>query len=385
MNKKTVKIAMILIAYAVCLNAAVNHLGVVGTALGYLWGLLAPIVFGFVLAFLLSIPVNALEKHIIKPHGARALRLQKALQRPVSIVVSVLLVVGAVVFISYTVLPNLFSSIHMLFVNLPQMLESLKAAVKPYQEQIPQVVTWIDSLSLDWAAVEAKLAALLQTDSAQFSRTINSILTTAFGVFGQLFSTVFTVIIAFFAVSQKERLAEEAGNALHAFVAPARADSIAEYVHKIVHIFSNFISGQVLEAFILGTMVMVGMVICGFPNTLAVSSLVMLMAFIPIVGAWVSAIVGAIMVLTSAGIGKAIGFVVMIIVLQQIEGNLIYPKVMGKRIGLPALWVLVAITLGSGAFGAIGMLMAVPIFAVCYQLFHEAVEKRKGRWVVEKE
>ena len=132
-----------------------------------------------------------------------------------------------------------------------------------------------------------------------------------------------------------------------------------------------------LEAFILGTLVMVGMLIFRFPHVLAISSLVMLMAFIPIVGAWVSAIVGAIMILASAGVGKALGFILLIIVLQQIEGNIIYPKVMGKRIGLPSLWVLVAITLGSGALGAIGMLIFVPIFAVAYQLLHEAVEKRR--------
>ena len=133
-----------------------------------------------------------------------------------------------------------------------------------------------------------------------------------------------------------------------------------------------------LEAFILGTLVMVGMLIFRFPHVLAISSLVMLTAFIPIVGAWVAAIVGAIMILASAGVGKALGFILLIIVLQQIEGNIIYPKVMGKRIGLPSLWVLVAITLGSGALGAIGMLIFVPIFAVAYQLLHEAVEKRKA-------
>ena len=172
-------------------------------------------------------------------------------------------------------------------------------------------------------------------------------------------------------------MAEQAKNVLYAYAQAAKADSITEYVRKIGRIFSSFISGQVLEAFILGSMVMVGMLIFRFPHVLAISSLVMLMAFVPIVGAWVSAGVGAIMIFASAGIGKALGFILMIIILQQIEGNLIYPRVMGKRIGLPTLWVMVAITLGSGALGAVGMLIFVPIFAVAYQLFHEAVEKRR--------
>lgn len=375
--KKPVKTAMLLILFAVCLNAAVNHLDVVGMALGHFFGLLSPILIGFLLAFLLSIPVNALEKRIIRPHGKRALRLQKALQRPVSIILSVLMIVGVVGFISYTVIPNLFTSIHTLFTNMPHMLDDLKAAVQPYREQIPEIVAWLEGLSIDWSGIENKIADFFQNDSTYTNQMIDTVVSAAFSVFGQMFSMVFALIIAFTAVSQKEKLAEQAKNALYAFVQPIRADSIAEYARKIGRIFSSFISGQVLEAFILGTMVMAGMLVFRFPNVLAISSLVMLMAFIPIVGAWISAGIGAVMILASAGVGKALGFILMLIILQQIEGNIIYPKVMGKRIGLPSLWVLVAITLGSGALGAIGMLIFVPIFAVAFQLLSEVVEKRK--------
>ena len=214
---------------------------------------------------------------------------------------------------------------------------------------------------------------------------IDTVVSAAFSVFGQMFSMVFALIIAFTAVSQKEKLAEQAKNALYAFSQPARADSIAEYVRKIGRIFSSFISGQVLEACILGMIIMVGLLIFRFPNVLAISSLFMLMAFVPIVGAWVSAAVGAVMIFTSAGIGKMLGFILMVIILQWVEGNLIYPKVMGKRIGLPSLWVLVAITLGSGALGAIGMLIFVPIFAVVYQLLNEVIEKRKAARLMKSE
>lgn len=222
-----------------------------------------------------------------------------------------------------------------------------------------------------------QVAGFFQSHSTYASQQINAILSAAFSVFGQMFSMIFALVIAFTVVSQKERLAEQAKTALYAFAPPARADTSIAYARKITRIFSNFISGQVLEAFILGSMVLVGMLIFHFPHALAISSLVMLMAFIPIVGAWVSAIIGAIMILASDGIGKALGFVLMIIIMQQIEGNVIYPKVMGKRIGLPSLWVLVAITLGSGALGAAGILIFVPVFAVAYQIFSEAVEKRK--------
>ncbi len=383
--KKPVKTALLLILFAVCLNAAVNHLDVVGRSLAHFFGLLSPILIGFLMAFLLSIPVNALEKRIIKPHGKRALRLQKALQRPVSIILSVLMIVGVVGFISYTVIPNLFTSIHTLFAKMPQMIEDLKASVIPYREQIPEVVAWLEGLTIDWTGIESRIAGFFQNDSSYASQMIDTVVSAAFSVFGQMFSMVFALIIAFTAVSQKEKLAEQAKNALYAFSQPARADSIAEYVRKIGRIFSSFISGQVLEAFILGMIIMVGMLIFRFPNVLAISSLFMLMAFVPIVGAWVSAAVGAVMIFASAGIGKMLGFILMVIILQWVEGNLIYPKVMGKRIGLPSLWVLVAITLGSGALGAIGMLIFVPIFAVVYQLLNEVIEKRKAARLMKSE
>ena len=376
--KKPVKTALLLIVFAVCLNATVMHLDVVGRALSHFVGLLSPILIGFLIAFLLSIPVNALEKRIIRPHGKRALRLQKALQRPVSIVLSVLMIIGVVGFISYTIIPNLFSSIHTLFTKMPQIVNHLKETVQPYREQIPGIVTWLEGLSIDWPGIENRISDFFRNDSAYTSQLIDSFVSAAFSVFGQMFSVVFALVIAFTATSQKEKLAEQGKNLLYAFASATRADSIAGYARRIKQIFSNFITGQVLEAFLLGTMVMVGMVIFGFPHVLAISSLVMLMAFIPIVGAWLSAGIGAVMIFASVGFGKMLGFILMIIILQWVEGNLIYPKAMGKRIGLPSLWVLVAITLGKGTLGILGMLIFVPVFAVVYQLLIEAAERRNA-------
>jgi len=235
--KKPVKTALLLILVAVCLNAAVNHLDVVGRSLAHFIGLLSPILLGFLIAFLLSIPVNALEKRIIRPHGKRALRFQKAMQRPISILVSVLMIVGVVGFISYTVIPNLFTSIHTLFGKMPQMLEDLKASVIPYREQIPEVVAWLEGLTIDWTGIESRIAGFFQNDSSYASQMIDTVVSAAFSVFGQMFSMVFALIIAFTAVSQKEKLAEQAKNALYAFSQPARADAIAEYVRKIGRIF----------------------------------------------------------------------------------------------------------------------------------------------------
>lgn len=375
-EKKPVRTIMLLIVFAVCVNAAVNHLNVVGGALRQGIGLITPILLGFVLAFLLSIPVRVLEKHVIKPRGRRWLRGQQKLQRPLSILLSTVLLALIVGFIIYAVIPSLVDSLHTLVIQVPALLEDIKAFVRPYRDYAPELIDGIEALTIDWSAIERGITAFLQDDTREVA---GSVISAAFSVFGRMFSMLFALIIAFSAVSQKERLARQCKALLYAAVLEKRADWLLGMGRKISGIFASFITGQVLEAFILGSMVFVGMMIFRFPNAFAISALVMLMAFVPIVGAWVSAIVGAIMILASDGLGKALGFVLMIIILQQIEGNLIYPRVMGKRVGLPSLWVLVAITLGSGLMGVIGMLLFVPLFAVIYQLLRDLVQARRAQ------
>ena len=221
----------------------------------------------------------------------------------------------------------------MLFTQLPGLLEDLKALVRPYEETAPELVRWVEGLSIDGEGIEARLIAFLKDDRS--GEMIGTVISEAVSIFGMIFSMAFALIIAFSAVSQKERLARQAQTLLYACMSEPRAGKIVQYVRRIRSIFVSFISGQVLEAFILGSMVFAGMVIFRFPHALSIGALVMLMAFVPIVGAWVSAIIGAILILATDGLGKALGFVVLIIVIQQIEGNLIYPKVMGKRVPFP--------------------------------------------------
>lgn len=276
-----------------------------------------------------------------------------------------------------TIIPNFVESLHMLFTQLPGLLEDLKALVRPYEETAPELVRWVEGLSIDGEGIEARLIAFLKDDRS--GEMIGTVISEAVSIFGMIFSMAFALIIAFSAVSQKERLARQAQTLLYACMSEPRAGKIVQYVRRIRSIFVGFISGQVLEAFILGSMVFAGMVIFRFPHALSIGALVMLMAFVPIVGAWVSAIIGAILILAKDGLGKALGFVVLIIVVQQIEGNLIYPKVMGKRMGLPSLWVLLAITLGSGVAGVWGMLLFVLIFATAHQLLRDAIHSRRTR------
>lgn len=365
---------MLLILFGVCLNAVVNHLGIVCEALRYFVGLISPVLLGFAFAFLLSIPVNALEKHIVRPHGCWCLALQKKAQRPLSIFLSIALAVCIVVFVGSSVVPSLAESLQDLATQLPAFLESIKAAVQPYLQDNPNLSAWVDHLHIDGEAIEKNLVDYLQGAGGELAGTVISAATS---VFGQVFSLIMAVIIGISATYNKERLCSQATELLRACFKPEKAEQILGFLRRVGQVFNAFLTGQVLEAFILGCMVLVGMLIFGFPYAPVVSVLVMLMAFIPIIGAWVSAIIGAVLVFSQQGLLRAICFVLMIIVLQQIEGNLIYPRVMGKRVGLPSLWVLVGVTLGSGLFGLWGLLLSVPLFAVVYQLLRDFTAKRK--------
>ncbi|MGN0747463.1 MAG: AI-2E family transporter, partial [Aristaeellaceae bacterium] len=282
-ERKRIRTVLWLIVFAVCVNAAVNHLNVVGGALRQGIGLITPILLGFVFAFLLSIPVRMLEEHVVKPRGRRWLTGQKRLQRPMSILLSTVLLALMVGFIIYAVIPSLLDSLHTLVIQIPALLEEIKAFVRPYRDYAPELVDGIEALTIDWAAIERGVTAFLQDDTREVA---GSVISAAFSVFGKMFSMMLALIIAFSAVSQKERLARQCKSLLYAAVPEKRADWLLGMGRKISGIFISFITGQVLEAFILGGMVFVGMLIFRFPNAFAISALVMLMAFVPIIGAW---------------------------------------------------------------------------------------------------
>ena len=369
-----IRTIMRLSLFAVCVNAAVQHLDVVAHAIAYLLGVAAPILLGLFAAFILTIPINALEKHLIRPHGNRALKLQKKLQRPLSIALSIILIVAAIAFVSIAVIPNLVSSLHSIIVDLPALLEQFKEASLSFREQAPGLVEKIQNMSFDAIGFESALSAILTRNMDSVADTVIAVATS---VFGKVFSAMLGLIIAISAAYQKERLAAQAIRFVQTFFAERKAERTISLVRRVRNIFANFITGQVLEAMVLGAMVFAGMLIFRFPHAFSISALVMVMALIPILGAWVSAIVGAILVLASDGLIRALGFVVLIIILQHIEGNIIYPRVMGNRVGLPSLWVLAAITLGSALMGVWGMLLFVPLFAVVYQLIRDRMHSRQ--------
>lgn len=373
LNDKPARTVMLLILFGVVLNAAVQNLNVVGRALDVLLGVISPLLLGLMLAFLLTIPVNLLEKRLIKPRGKRALKLQTRMQRPLSILVSVVLVLAVLVAVSGIIGPQLVEAIGLVLTQLPGWVEQVRAFVLDFVDTQPELVNWVNSLSIDWQGIQENVTAFLKQG---LGVAMDSVISMATSVFGRATSAALTFIIALSVVAQKEKLSVQASNLVRAFCPPAAARRIIQIARQTSRAFSGFITAQVLESCILGALVFLGMTVLRFPHGPLISAMVAVTGVIPIFGAFFSAIVGALFILVTHGLARAFWFVIFFVVLQQLEGNLIYPRVMGSNVGLPALWVLVAITVGGGALGIVGMLLFVPIFAVVYSLLREAIRAR---------
>ena len=305
--------------------------------------------------------------------------LAKRLKRPVSIFISALLTLGAIVAIFFIIIPEVSRTLRTIIDALPDYFEELKVWWKGLSDFLAEYSVILPELKFDSTTIIAKLTELV-TNSGEsiFNQTINT--TTA------IVSAVFNIFIGFafciYLLAGKERLIGQSKRTIKAAFSEKRAKRIFAFFSRVNDSFSHFVTGQVLEAIIIGILCFIGMLILGLPYANVVSVLVGVTALIPILGAYIGTAVGAFLILVESPI-KALWFIVFIIVLQQLEGNLIYPHVVGKSVGLPGIWVLAAVTVGGNIYGVMGMLVSVPVCSVIYVYLSEKVraglKKRRGK------
>lgn len=373
MSKETIKALRGLVIFAALLVLAVLHLDKVFLAIGLMLSILQPFIIGAAVAFVINIPMRAIEtKLFVKKH-----KLSKW-KRPLSFLLSILAVVLVLWTVYMLIIPQLGATVSELAVKIPAFL---KEAVKVLQEvsdnnpQIQEYIAGLDVSTWDWNSILSKVANTL-------GNGIGNVLISTVSVAGSIFGVVFDAVVAFvFAVyllMQKEALASQGERVMRAYL-PEKIYIRTQHILKILHKnFSNFISSQCLEAVILGTLFVIAMTIFGFPYAVLIGTLIAVTALVPIVGAFIGCAVGAFLILVEDPI-LAIGFVIMFLVIQQLEGNLIYPKVVGNSVGLPAIWVLVAVSVGGSLFGVVGMLIFIPITSTLYTLLREDVNERNAK------
>lgn len=326
-----------------------------------LLGIIFPLILGGVVAYILSIIMTRLEKVLF-------INKSKPL---VSLLLSLVLILAVIFFVMNMVIPELVRTISTLARIVPEYLNQLTVYLSDDQE-FPLTAEFVQGLQIDWES-------LGQQAVSYAGRGISGIVNSAVSAVSSLLGAVFHFFVAFsfaiYIITGKNKLKRQINRVAAAFIPEVWRNKISILLTTMDGCFSDFIIGQFTEAIILGILCTLGMLLLRFPYATAVGTLVGVTALIPIFGAWIGAVVGALLILVVSPV-KAVMFLVFVVILQQLENNLIYPRVVGTSIGLPGIWVLAAITLGGGVGGVVGMLVSVPLTATVYKLMKLAVDER---------
>lgn len=372
LNRENMKKLMFLIAFTILLLVGVQRLDAVLGAVKFLWGITFPFALGGAIAFILNVPMTALENWLFPKERIGKSRLRQKLARPLSMILAILLVLGVISLVIFVVVPELGNTVVGLGASVEAFLPKAQEWLEDIFQNNEQIVTWIESLEMNWEkAVETAWNFFRSGAGSVLSSTMTVAKTIISAVTNFFIGSVF----ACYVLLQKEKLGEQCRKLLRAVFPKKQVDYILHVCSLSHRTFSSFITGQCMEAVILGAMFFVAMSLLRFPYALLVGVLVAFTALIPIFGAFIGCVVGAFLILM-VNPAQALGFIILFQVLQQIEGNLIYPRVVGNSVGLPAIWVLVAVTVGGNLMGIVGMLIFIPMVSVLYTLLREWMYRR---------
>lgn len=369
MDKKTLWRIGGLIAFAAAALGVVLNLEETIVGIRWFLSLFNPLLVGGILAFTLNIPLTKLES-ILFPKAKKAV-LQK-LRRPLAIILSFAVVIAVLTVFINIVVPETVKAVSVFIRSLPNFMEGVKDLLAKYSSQLPVLQKWVQKLDLEWAQLAQKaFSALQQGVTGLVGSTFSVISSTVSAVISVIIGIIFSVYV----LANKEKLSRQLKRLMHVYLKEKTEKNITHVAGICYDIFRSFIGGQCIEAFILGSLCFLGMMILRLPYATMIGATVGITALIPVVGAFIGITFGALMILMLDPM-KSLIFLIFIIILQQIEGNVIYPKVVGASVGLPGIWVLAAVTVGGGVGGIIGILLAVPTTSVIYVLVKEAVERR---------
>lgn len=368
-NKKTFRNIILIVFSCIVLYWFLNETERVKAVLTIVKGVFSPFILGAAIAFILNVPMRAFERLLkgIKKPGLRRLAA-------VVLTFVALLLVLALVF--WLLIPQLIETIQSLIPKLQNFVINVELYIAKVLNDNPELMDWIakntDFENLDWAGLVEKVLSML-------GNSLSTIVQSTFSALGTLAGAVFdffiAIVFAIYGLFQKENLARQGRKLVYAFLPEKISDRIVRILRLTNATFSSFLSGQCVEVCILGCLFAVSMAIFRMPYIPLVSVLVAVTAFIPVVGAWVGCIFGAFLILVANPL-QAVWFVIMFVVLQQIENNMIYPRVVGTSIGLSGMWVLLAVSIGGELMGVAGMFLMIPVASVIYTLLQEATRNR---------
>lgn len=370
LDKENMKKVILIVAVGVLLYWGLQNLGIIFGGIGTILKILKPFILGACIAFVLNVVVNLIENKWIK--NKKRNKLLERIKRPLSIFLSILILFAVIFFVIFLVIPGLIDTIDSLTTYIPGIATDVQDWIYDMFENYPQINDTIENLNIDWTKLDEETMKLLQSWAGTILSSSIGIL---IAIFSGLTNFVIGLIFAVYILLQKEKLGIQFKKLMKAYMPAQLAQKTLKICSVTNTAFTKFITGQVTEACILGVLCFIGMIIFRMPYALTISVLIGFTALIPIFGAFIGAGVGFLLIAVQNPM-LAIGFVIYIIILQQIEGNIIYPKVVGNSVGLPGIWVLVAVTLGGALWGITGIAVSVPLASILYALLRENVNNR---------
>lgn len=371
LNKKSMKKIRELIVFTAILVVALWKFDTVLEGAKNIWGILFPFVLGGAIAFVINVPMSFLEKKIFGKTKDEN-KVGKKLARPISLLLTIILAVGVIALVMFGVIPQLTRTMGSLMISIANFVPQMQNWIRDFSHNNQDIMNLVNQVQFNQdQAIKWGISILGSGAGNMMNTTMSAV--------GSIVSGFATFFIAFsfacYILFQKEKLHVQIRKVFFAFIPKQKAEAFLKICSLTYQTFANFLTGQCVEAVILGSMFVVTLSILKMPYALLIGTLIAFTALIPIFGAFIGCAVGCFLIFM-VNPKQAILFIIVFLILQQIEGNLIYPHVVGGSVGLPSIWVLAAVTIGGNLMGIVGMLIFIPLVSVLYTIFREFVYLR---------
>ena len=379
-DRKNVRTILLIIAFAVLLYTAAQNLASVYGAVRTVWRVFGVVITGLAMAFVLNVPLKLFENRVFYGMSEDRRPLVRKLRRPVSLVFALVVSLGLIGILIAVVLPQLTATVAEVAARLPEYISSAVNWLNDFLAGFGIEIESLKNFTVDWEKVFSELTTYLKEGSANVEGS--SVVDTVTGVGTSVVSTVMNtflgLVVAVYILAQKERIGRFTRRCIDAFLPQKAASGLARIASMASETFSNFVAGQLADSCILGILCYICMRIFRFPYPEVISVVIGVTSLVPMVGSFIGEVIGALLILIVSPL-KALLFVVMVLAIQQVDGAFIYPRIVGKSVGLPGVAVFCAVIVGGNVAGVLGSLLGVPVCALLYALLREAVDARQNR------
>ena len=384
LNKENLKKIRGLILFTAFVVVALVNYKVVISVVKFVLGIIFPFILGGCIAFVLNAPTRFYERHLFDNQVMRDKKVTKKIARPCSLILSILSILGVVFLVIFVVVPELGNTVVQLSRSIAIFIPRTTEWLNDLFQENPLIAESMQELEIDWGEIMNSIVEFVKTGA---SNVVSSTYVVVKSIVGVVSNFAIGFVFACYVVLQKEKLKRQIRKVMDALLPKPAVERIERVCSLTYRTFLNFLTGQCVEAVILGMMFVIVLAIFGFPYAVLIGVLIAFTALIPIFGAFIGCAVGAFLILVENPM-QALVFVAVFLILQQIEGNFIYPHVVGNSIGLPSIWVLMAVSVGGSLMGVAGMLIFIPLVSVFYTLFRDYIYSRlqkRGNPVKEEE